>query len=53
MEVIRLMCLEKHLWKAPELYVKIRSMIADNLNTDYIDEAKASELLHLDCSKVW
>ncbi|XP_062713284.1 uncharacterized protein LOC134290229 [Aedes albopictus] len=53
MAVKRLMCLEKRLRKDPELYVKVRTMIADYLVKGYAHEASESELLALDCSKVW
>lgn len=48
MVVKRLMCLEKRLRMNPELYTKVRSMIANYLVKGYAHKATKSELLALD-----
>ncbi|XP_062537760.1 uncharacterized protein LOC134206081 [Armigeres subalbatus] len=53
MAVKRLSCLEKRLMKDPELYARVRIMIADLLAKGYAHEATETELIALDCSKVW
>lgn len=44
--------MEKRLRMDPELYAKVRSMIADYLVKDYAREVTASKLLALDYSRV-
>ncbi|XP_062541842.1 uncharacterized protein LOC134209834 [Armigeres subalbatus] len=53
MAVKRLIGLENRLRKDPELYAKVRTMIADYLVKGYAHKATSSELEALGCSKVW
>ncbi|XP_058840906.1 uncharacterized protein LOC131696379 [Topomyia yanbarensis] len=53
MAMKRLHCLEKRLSRNPELYDKVRGMIAEYLGKGYAHKATSAELHAFDSSKVW
>ncbi|XP_055527287.1 uncharacterized protein LOC129719897 [Wyeomyia smithii] len=53
MAVKRLQCMEKKMQKDPELYDKVRNMIADYLVKGYAHVATPAELAEFDSNKVW
>ncbi|XP_055522433.1 uncharacterized protein LOC129716621 [Wyeomyia smithii] len=53
MAVKRLQCMERKMQKDPELYDKVRNMIADYLVKGYAHVATPAELAEFDSNKVW